>query len=123
MNIYKQVESNWRKFRTAHRWHKLLNPPVILVMGAFAIFLATLFWMPPYSAQGSGEMPAQLMALTAQATPQVRVEPTHTPFPEEFLTNGQQTIGITFAGAVLVLIVIIGVIVYIPRKMDEHSGT
>jgi hypothetical protein len=122
MNVRKQLESSWHKFRTAHRWHTLLSPSILLVMGAFVIFLATLFWMPPYSAQGSGEMPAQLLVLTAQATPQVRVEPTRTPFPEEFLTNGQQTIGITFAGAVLVLIVVIGVIVYIPRKVDDRSG-
>lgn len=118
MNVPKQVESTCRKFITAHRWHTLLKPPILLVICAFVIFLATLFGMPSFSAQGSGETPAQLLTLT----PQARVEPTRTPFPEEFYSNGQQTIGITFAGAVLVLIVVIGVIVYIPRKIDNDSG-
>lgn len=128
MNPRKQVELLYRNKNNAHSWRAWLNPNILLVICGFTMFLFVLFGMPFYSVEGSGATPAQAVTLAPEATmqatapeeaTQARVEPTRTPFPAEFYTNSQQTIGITFAGAVLVLIVVIGVIMYIPKKLEK----
>ena len=71
--------------------------------------------------------PAALSVLAAsnklanQATPQVTPSPqaTVTPFPPEFAYNSQQTIGVTLTATVLVLIVVFGVLVFMPKKGSD----
>ena len=42
--------------------------------------------------------------------------PTRTPLPPEYRNNSQQTVGIAFLGAVLALIVMVGVLLFMPRE-------
>ncbi len=94
-------------------WRKKMILCVIFAVIAFAMFLAPLAGAPT-QAQGYYQS-ATLAATPAAAT----VTPTNTPLPPEFIANSQQTIGITFAGAVLVLIVVIGVFVFLPKKVEN----
>jgi hypothetical protein len=99
---------------------RLVNPQNILILLASAVFLSTLAWSAPIAEKtGSAANPGAANSgalLQATATPGLSSEPTRTPYPPEFLTNGRQTIGITLAGAILVLIVIIGVYTFLPKK-------
>jgi hypothetical protein len=95
------------------RW---VNTQSLLVLGISALFLTSLAWTPP--ATPLEDVPAGQAALqateapgeTATADPNAR--PTRTPLPAEYLTNRNQTIGITLAAAMLVLIVVIGFLLY-----------
>jgi uncharacterized membrane protein (UPF0136 family) len=55
-----------------------------------------------------------------EASPDPNVRPTRTPLPAEYYANSNQTVGIIVASAVLVLIVVIGVLMLMPRR-DEHG--
>jgi len=113
VNISKQLKFLYRYLITSRRWRKWINTQVLLVLVASAIFLSALVWTNPFSVKSAGATPSP--ALTANPS----VGPTRTPFPPEYASNSQQTIGITFAGAILVLIVVIGVIVFMPKEAEK----
>ncbi len=129
MNIRKQLMFLYRYVMTPYRWRKWLNTQVLsacaVVLAASLVFLAAMLWTAPFSVHGANAahvaaatpLPAQTLALTLTANPSTG--PTRTPFPPEYLNNSQETIGITFAGAVLVLIVVIGVIVFMPKHPEK----
>ncbi len=127
MNIRKQLKFLYRYATTSHRWRRWLNTQVLIVLAATLIFLAAMVWTAPFSIHGAdakhvaeatpganaAPLPGQTQALTETAS--AHAGPTKTPFPPEYMNNSQETIGITFAGALLVLIVVIGVIVFMPK--------
>ncbi len=115
MKIRKRLKFYYRYMTTTNRWRKWINAQVMLTLLAAAVFLTALTWTVPNSARSAQTSQAPALTLTVNPS----AGPTQTPFPPEFYSNGQQTIGITFAGAVLVLIVVIGVIVFMPKKTDE----
>ncbi len=118
MNIRKQIRFVYRYLTTSRRWRSWINTQVLLVLAASIIFIGALAWSTPHAANGAGVAAhAASATLTLTLNPSNRLTPT--PFPPEYLTNAQQTIGITYAGAVLVLIVVIGVIVYMPKKVEK----
>jgi hypothetical protein len=88
-----------------------------MVFAVFVVFLATISWTSPLSADAPD---SSLAAAAQQATPTDNPEagPTRTPFPPEYINNSRQSIGITFAAAVLVVIVIVGVLMFIPRNSE-----
>ena len=114
MNPRKQLKFLYRYLTTPYRWRKLTRPLVLLVVCAFVILLAAVLWTPSLSANQVDPTQTTVSTLAVRNTPL----PTNTPLPAEFVSNSQQTIGITFAGAVLVLIVVIGVILFLPKKID-----
>lgn len=107
----------YRYFTTPYRLRKWLNVQTLLVTFVSMVFLAILIWTAPLSSFGRHGQ-----AGLVRATPTVDPAggPTVTPLPLEFLTNSQQTIGITLVGALLVLIVVIAVLVFLPQ-MDEDG--
>ncbi len=109
MKLTRRIKFLYRYITTPRRWRKIANAQVLLVLIAAAIFLSALIWTNPIPSTAATATASP--ALTASAV----AGPTRTPFPPEYATNSQETIGITFAGAVLVLIVVIGVIVFMPR--------
>ncbi len=129
MNIRKQLMFLYRYVMTPYRWRKWLNTQVLsacaVVLAASLVFLAAMLWTAPFSVHGANAttgaaatpLPTQTLVLTLTANPSAG--PTRTPFPPEYLNNSQETIGITFAGAVLVLIVVIGVIVFMPKHPEK----
>ncbi len=131
MNIRKQLTFLYRYATASYRRRKWLNTQVLMVLAASLVFFAAMLWTVPYSVHGAkattgaaapsstaaAPYPAQTQALTKTANPSTG--PTRTPFPPEYQNNSKETIGITFAGAVLVLIVIIGVIVFMPKHPEK----
>jgi hypothetical protein len=117
MNIRRQVKFLYRSLARAHRWQALRKPQVVMVVAIFAIFLAGLVWTP---FPAMGQTPTATPAATSNAT-DASILPTPTPFSAEITGNSQQTIGITFAGAVLVLIVVVGVIAFLPQGTDSEQ--
>ncbi len=85
-----------------------------MVLFAALILCAAMVWTAPAPVHGAEATPTPAFTLIPSA------EVTHTPFPPEYLTNSQETVGITIAGAVIVLIVVIGVIVFMPRKVKKE---
>ena len=61
---------------------------------------------------------AQDPQITATPPAATRPAPTATPFPPEFAYNSQQTIGLTITATVLVLIVVFGVLIFMPKKTE-----
>jgi hypothetical protein len=118
MNIKKQLRFLYRYLTTANRWRSLINTQVLIVLVASAIFFFALAWSTPRSADGAGIRLASISA-TQVLTLNSPIGPTKTPFPTDYLANGQQTIGISFAGAILVLIVVVGVIMFMPKKAEK----
>jgi hypothetical protein len=125
----KQLRFLYRYYIVMGRWRRLVNRQVLLIVVASLAFLITLGWTNPSSAgrehpRRPAEAAAQEYAAVAlrQSTPQPAADglviptPTNTPFPPEFIENADQTIGITLAGAVLVLIVVIGTLTLMPKK-------
>jgi len=62
----------------------------------------------------------EALVVAFQTTPEgdSSPQPTATPFPAEFAYNSQQTFGLTLTATILVLIVVLGVLVYMPRKNE-----
>jgi hypothetical protein len=106
----------YRYITAPYRLRKWFNAQTVVVLLVTLVFLAALIGTMPLSTFGEREA-----ALPAAPTLDPAAGPTLTPLPADFLTNSQQTIGITLAGAVLVLIVVIGVLVFLPR-MEEDGG-
>jgi hypothetical protein len=131
----KQLRFLYRYFTTSRRWRRWANRQNLLILVFSAIFLSALSWTAPLSVvegqhterpavpaaadagasllTGAGELSDALQA-TPLPTQPANQTVTPTPYPPEFLENSDQTIGITLAGAILVLIVIFGVLNFLP---------
>lgn len=119
MNLKKQFRFLYRYFTTSRRWRSWINTQVLVVLAISAIFIAVLAWSTPSSANNAGSPRLRLAAAAVTHTVNPLASPTPSPFPAEFYTNSQQTIGITLAGVILVLIVVIGVIVFMPKQVKK----
>lgn len=128
------------KQRMAALLHFLTTPPAWLtrrtagVLVFSVVFVGMMIWLIPPDRphvlaathlQATSIARSQAAAVSPLATPLPSqptppfVPPTHTPLPPEYLTNADQTVGIAFFGMILVLIVIIGTAIFIPRGPDE----
>lgn len=119
MNIKKQIRFLYRYFTTSRRWRRWINAQVLVVLLLSALVIAALAWSTPSPANSYSPRGLIVAAAAATRTLNPSAEPTGTPFPPEFYTNSQQTVGITLAGVILVLIVVIGVIVFMPKKVEK----
>lgn len=134
----------YQRLIASNRWLRWVNTQTVLLLIVSTVFLFTLAWTAPLSVDpaqapsralagdqhpetGDGSYNRLALADTGesfqgalQATPEgnAAAQPTATPFPAEFAFNSQQTIGITLAATVLVLIVVVGVLVYMPKKNE-----
>jgi hypothetical protein len=111
--------SFWKRFAAAGE----IDPRAALFLLVFASILiaGTMF------NSGSAPKPNLLTTITVAPqevttpSPQVNqdiIEPTKTPLPEEYLSNQQQTIGLTLAAAALVLVVVVGVMYAFMRQAE-----
>lgn len=141
----KQLRFLYRYIFTTGRWRRWINKHTVMVTFVSLVFFSTLAWSAPYPAEqprnpahdnltsasegaasaGAASVSGALHGLQ-QETPagDLTAQPTrtNTPFPPEFATNADQTMGVTLAGAVLVLIVIVGVLTFLPKKVAEKKG-
>ena len=102
---------------------------------AFAVvFIGAMVWLIPpdhprtralaNQAATATITPSAVAATEVEATeiapiptqPGQHTGPTRTPLPPEYRNNSQQTVGIAFLGAVLALIVMVGVLLFMPRE-------
>jgi hypothetical protein len=111
----KRLKFLYRYFTTSRRWRRWLNLQVLLALAASAMFFIALFTSTaPLSAQNDTPAATQALPQTPSANPQATV--TRTPFPPEFLTNSEQTVGITFVAGLLVLIILVGTAMFLPKN-------
>lgn len=115
--MIKQIRFIFRYLKSRDRWRKIINTQTLMVVVISTAFLSTLAWSAPYSA---AEMQVTSSPPVEEGT---LVEPTPTdtratPLPPEYLSNGSQTIGITLAATILVIIVVVGVLMFMPTRED-----
>ncbi len=123
----KQFRFLYRYFTTSRRWRRLINLQSVMVVIVSAVFLGTLAWTTSFSGleharavSSRAELVAGQSALAPQQTESATSsKPTRTPMPPEYLYNANQTLGITLAGAMLVLIVLVGVILFLPHEQKN----
>ncbi len=115
----KRLKFLYRYFTTSYRWRRWLNLQVLIVVVASAVFFAALFMTAPLSAKS--QQPAATATQLPPLTPTIDplVTPTITPMPPEFYTNSEQTVGITFVAAFLVLIVLAGTMLFLPKNAKD----
>lgn len=116
--MIKQIRFIFRYLKSRNRWRKIINAQMLMVVAISIAFLSTMAWSAPYS---SSEMQ---VTSTPSAEEGTAVEPTPTdtratPLPPEYLSNGSQTIGITLAATILVIIVVVGVLMFMPTREDS----
>lgn len=118
----KQLRFIYRYITAPYRRRKWLNAQTLAVFIVLILFLVVLVLSDSPNWPGQRNSPtrqsAQVSESTAQetgltATPGPTLKPT---FPPEYLTNSDQTIYITGVGAILVLIVVLGVLIFMPRE-------
>lgn len=112
----------YRYITAPHRIQRWLNPQTLFVLLMAVVFIAVLAWTTALSETQRQERAAQNALQTAEAlstNPNLTPVPTSTPLSEEYLTNSNMTIGITIVGVFLVIIVILGMVVYLPRISED----
>lgn len=122
----KQLIFLYRYVTTANRWRRWINTRTVFIAAISAMVLALMIWTSPRSAppdRAAGQAPSTTATVgemqSSSATPSVQPTRTRTPFPPEFYTNQKETDGITLAGTLLVLIAVIGVLMFFPKKDQE----
>ena len=131
--LYRFFTQSFRFRRWRRRW---VNTQTLFLTLIAAAFVVCLVWATPDSASGSA-LPGKpagspRQAALQQATPEpsqppeneateaVYVPPTSTPLPAEYLSNSNQTIGITLSATVLVVVVVAGVLLFMPRRGEDR---
>lgn len=113
----KQIQFIIRYFTQTRRWRRWINLQTVTILVLSALFMSAMVWFTPSTPLGRAASntatPAALQA-TAQPGP-----PTRTPLPPEYQHNANQTVGIAFAGAALVLIIVMGVALFSPREEEK----
>ena len=135
---YLTASRHFRLWRA--RW---ITAQTLMVVGIVAAFWGTMALSGPYAppanpaggglaerasnvdlssaaAMQSGSVVNALLQQQA-GTPDPNLPPTRTPLPPEYLSNSNQTVGITLASVVLVLIVVGGVLLLMPLR-EENGG-
>ena len=98
-----------------------MNRRALVALAFAAVFTGAMAWLipPDHPRTRAASNQAATALVTPTAAPleptQAPVGPTRTPLPPEYLNNGQQTVGMAFFGAALVLIVALGVLLFMPR--------
>lgn len=111
----KRLRFLFRFMKLKWQHHQWALPQIVMVIIVSSVFLTTLAWSAPYSVSGADLTP----------TPIATIQPgqsnllTPTSLPPEYLNNADQTIGITFAAAMLVLIVVVGLVMFMPRNHSD----
>lgn len=144
----KQLRFLYRYLVVARRWRRWVNTHTVMAAFISLVFFTTLSWNTPFpsekprgNAAGAGNAAAQNnLAAAARGVTTLQQTPTpdatlleetasavaaptrtRTPFPAEFYTNADQTAGVTLAGAALVLIVVVGLISFLPKREEEEK--
>jgi hypothetical protein len=111
----KRLRFFYRYISRSRRLRQIFTLQTMMVLVVAAAVIAVL------SATTANEATNQTLAAAATlqtVTPDPAAGPTRTPLPEEYINNSQVTIGITLGAAVLVLIVVFGVVTYMPKPTE-----
>jgi hypothetical protein len=107
----------YRYITAPYRLRKWFNIQTVVVFILSASFFTALAWTSPanrpHFMQGSGQVLNTPIPTTVSDVP-----PRAATLSPEYLANSEQTVGITLYGAVLVIIVLLGVLIFLPR----HDG-
>jgi hypothetical protein len=100
------MKPNLPRFQTFFNRLRYLDPRIGVIL-----LVASIFLIAGTASTNSTHTRTQLATSTPVAqeiTPELQLTPS--PFPPELLENGNQTIGLSIAASIIVLIVIIGVV-------------
>ena len=112
----KKLRFLFRYITTPYHLRRWFNTQILVVLLVAAAFFTALAWTQPAAVP---EARAENFQQQAEATATPAVGPTRAAtLSPEYLANGEQTIGVTLVGAVLVLIVVVGVLAFMPRHED-----
>ncbi len=84
---------------------------ILLLIAICALLLTVSLARPVTAAQTT----AQGIGATPTAVMPGLITPTHTPFPPEYLHNSDQAVGITLGALAVVIIIIVGALVFMPK--------
>jgi hypothetical protein len=126
--MLKRLRFLYRYFFSPRRRRQWMNLQSLMVVGISATFLGSLYMTAPISQTEKASRPFQAQAtqtvLPGYPYPAPVVETAapadqrRTPLPEEYLNNANQSIGITLASVVLVMIVVVGALMFIPQREE-----
>lgn len=110
----KRLRYYFRYLTTPHRVHWWFNWQNLVILVIIAGFVVGVTATKPHAQADTRAGTIQQDALTT-LTPEPGPTRAATLSPE-YLANSNQTNGVTLAGALLILIVVIGVLVFMPRQ-------
>jgi hypothetical protein len=110
----KRLRFYYRYIIRSRRLRNLLSLQSLMIAALSLVVLTALLVALPDAPSQVEPTITPLFTLT----PDPNAGPTRTPLPPEYLENSRVTIGITFGAAVLVLIVIFGVMSYMPKNSE-----
>lgn len=99
-----------------------VNRRTLAALAFAVVFIVLSIWLIPPDHPRAAAYQAAAPSVTPVATQPAQMPtvkhtgPTRTPLPPEYQNNSQQTVGITFFGAALALIVVVGVLLFMPRE-------
>lgn len=128
----KQLIFLYRYLSNPYRLRRWFNRQTLLVVLITLLFITTLAWAAPRGSIHAAPPPAATATVrptSATPSPEETGEsisaavptPTRTPLPPEYANNANETIGITFAGSILVLIVLIGMASFRPHWHQDQK--
>ena len=114
MNTKRPLQRNGPSLPIFHRRPGALRlrPLAALLIGL--VLVGALVTVTPVPVRGAEATPTP--GLTSTNNPPGG--PTRTPFPPEYLSNSQEATGMIIASIVLVLIVIFGVVAFMPKNSE-----
>lgn len=125
--MQKRLRFYYRYFFASGRWRRWLNFQWLVVVLLSAVFLAALFMTAPISRFEVANRPAvggvaeasDSYPVPAGEVTEISDSALTATMYVEFVHNSDQTVGLTLIGMVLVLIVVFGALMYIPRDGEE----
>lgn len=102
------LKSLQRNLTSPYRLRRWLNSRTVGVLLIVALFFVALVVIQPPSARNGSAGAVQTLTPLPGPTRQATLSP-------EYIANADQTIGLTLVGTLLVVIVVLGVLFFMPR--------
>jgi hypothetical protein len=130
----KRLRFLYRYFTTTRRWRRWINIHTGLALVILVLFLGILAWTAPLSAAAlqvepprSARQQLSIVSAVEEVGEKAQADapapslapspsPLHTPLPPEYYHTEEQSIGISIGAVVLVVVVVAGLLMFLPRK-------
>lgn len=119
--MQKRLRFYYRYLFASGRWRRWFSFQWLIVVLLSAVFLAALFMTAPISRFEVASRPAlgEVTQTGIEGLTEISDSALTATMYVEFVRNSDQTVGLTLMGMVLVLIVVFGALMYIPRDGED----